>query len=50
MSGWELGTRIAIAVLLVGSVAVFVWFIGDALRLFRTRRPGKPLRPPPDGR
>ena len=50
MSGWELGTRIAIVVLLVGSVAVFAWFIGDALRLFEGRRRGKALRPPPDGR
>lgn len=37
MSGWELGTWLAIGVLLVGSVAVFAWFAGDALRLLRKR-------------
>ena len=42
MSGWELGTRIAIGVLLAGSIAVFGWFLRDALRLLRqrTRRDG----------
>ena len=38
MSGWEIGTWIAIGVLFVGSVAVFLWFLGDALRLLRKRR------------
>lgn len=37
MSAWEIGTRVAIGVLLVGSVAVFGWFLGDAIRLFRRR-------------
>lgn len=41
MSGWELGTWAAIACLTFGSVAVFVWFLGDAIRLFRRRRARK---------
>ena len=39
MSIWELGTWCAIGVLAVGSVAVFVWFLRDAARIIRSRRP-----------
>ena len=42
MSAWEIGTWAAIVGLTVGSVAVFVWFLSDALRLFRRRRAGRP--------
>ena len=42
MSAGEIGTWAAIVGLTVGSVAVFVWFLGDALRLFRRRRAGRP--------
>ena len=38
MSGWEIATWAAIGGLSVGSVAVFVWFLGDAVRLFKRRR------------
>jgi hypothetical protein len=38
MSGWEIGTWAAIVVLTVGSIAVFIWFLGDAIKLFRKRR------------
>ena len=38
MSGWEIGTRVAIVCLSAGSIAVFVWFLGDAIRLFKRRR------------
>ena len=48
MSGWEIGTRLAIVVLLAGSIGVFAWFLGDALRLFRRRRAGPDLPPPSD--
>ena len=41
MSGWELATRAAIFGLSFGSIAVFVWFLGDAIRLFRQRRARK---------
>ena len=37
MSGWEIGTRAAIVVLGVGSIAVFAWFLRDAIRLLRER-------------
>ena len=40
MSGWEIGTWAAIAGLSFGSIAVFVWFLGDALKILRRRRPG----------
>ncbi len=35
MNGWDLMTWISIAVLVLGSAAVFVWFLRDAVRLFR---------------
>lgn len=35
MSGWTLWTWVSVAVLVVGSVAVFAWFLRDARRLFR---------------
>jgi hypothetical protein len=35
MSAWELFTWISIAVLVLGSGAVFAWFLRDALRLLR---------------
>jgi hypothetical protein len=38
MSGWELGTWAAIVGLTFGSIAVFLWFLGDAIKLFRQRR------------
>jgi hypothetical protein len=38
MSGWEIGTWAAIICLSAGSIAVFVWFLGDAIRLFKRRR------------
>lgn len=38
MSVWAIGTWAAIFTLCVGSVAVFVWFLSDALRLLRKRR------------
>jgi len=38
MSGWQLGTWAAIGTLTVGSLAVFAWFLGDAIRLFQRRR------------
>ena len=40
MSGWQLGTLAAIVGLSVGSIAVFLWFLRDAIRLFRRRRRG----------
>jgi hypothetical protein len=38
VSALELWTRIAIAVLIVGSLAVFVWFVRDLLRMMREDR------------
>jgi hypothetical protein len=35
MSGWELGTWISIGVLVFGSLAVFGWFLVDAVRWWR---------------
>jgi hypothetical protein len=35
MSGWELATLASIAVLVLGSLAVFVWFLFDAVRWLR---------------
>jgi hypothetical protein len=35
MSRWEVWTWIAIAVLIFGSIGAFVWFLRDAVRLFR---------------
>lgn len=35
MSAWEAWTWIAIAVLMFGSVAAFVWFLRDVARLFQ---------------
>ncbi len=55
MNAWELWTRIAIAVLELGSIAVFAWFLVEVVRLARARH----RRPPeadggdessPDGR
>ena len=36
------GAALLAFVVAVGSVAVFVWFLSDALRLFRRRRAGRP--------
>jgi hypothetical protein len=33
MSAWSLWTWISIAILSVGSIAVFVWFLVDILRI-----------------
>jgi hypothetical protein len=35
MSRWELWTWLAIAVLIFGSIGAFIWFLRDAVRLFR---------------
>lgn len=35
MTKWEVYTWLAIGVLVVGSLAVFGWFLRDALRLYR---------------
>jgi hypothetical protein len=35
MSRWELYTWVSIVVLVAGSIAVFAWFLRDALRLYR---------------
>jgi len=50
MSAWEIGTWAAIVGLTFGSIAVFAWFLGDAIRLLRRRRRGGgvPLEPPRD--
>lgn len=42
MSAWAVATWIAIVTLGVGSIAVFVWFLGDAWRLLRRRRGAGP--------
>jgi hypothetical protein len=43
---WDLATWLAVTVLVLGSVAIFVWFAVDALRLYRRlgerRREGAP--------
>ena len=44
--GWELWTRLAIAVLELGSVAVFAWFLVDVVRLAARRRDGRGEDPP----
>ncbi len=41
MSAWEFWTWVAIAVLVFGSIAAFIWFLRDAVRLFR-QEPGSP--------
>jgi hypothetical protein len=45
LSTWELATWLSIATLVFGSLAVFVWFLGDALRWWRADREKTP--PPP---
>ncbi|HEX6938636.1 MAG TPA: hypothetical protein VF158_04440 [Longimicrobiales bacterium] len=35
MNGWDVFTWVAIAVLIVGAVGVFAWFLRDAAKLFR---------------
>lgn len=39
MSGWALATNVAIGILIVGSLAVFVWFLLEVLRI-AARWPG----------
>jgi hypothetical protein len=43
---WELATWVAVAVLVPGSVAIFVWFVADAVKLYHRfgarRRDGAP--------
>lgn len=43
MSGWALATDLAIWTLILGSVAVFGWFLAEVARLA-----GRSGRPPPD--
>lgn len=35
MSGWGIATVVAIWTLLIGSVAVFVWFLSEVVRVAR---------------
>lgn len=42
MSGWALATHVAVWVLIVGSLAVFGWFLAEVVRLARKRRRGSP--------
>lgn len=46
MTALELWTRVAIWILIGGSIAVFGWFLRDLLRLARPRR----RTPPPEER
>lgn len=43
MSGWAVATGLAVWILILGSVAVFGWFLAEVARLARRRK-----RPPPD--
>ena len=45
VAAWEAWTRIAIAILEVGSVAVFAWFLVDVVRRARAWRRGEDDRP-----
>lgn len=36
MSALELWTRVAVAVLIFGSMGVFVWFVRDLIRMVRS--------------
>lgn len=38
MNGWAVATDLAIWTLILGSVAVFVWFLAEVLRLGRRPR------------
>ena len=38
MSAWTIATWASIVVLALGSLAVFAWFLVDAVRLLRARR------------
>lgn len=38
MSGWAIATWVSIVALGGGSLAVFAWFLRDALRMLRRRR------------
>jgi hypothetical protein len=40
MSVWQLATWVAVLCLIVGSIAVFAWFLRDALALLRRRDRG----------
>ena len=44
MSGWELATWVSIVLLVFGSIAVFIWFLVDAVRWLRTH-PDRRTRP-----
>lgn len=48
MSSWEIWTRIAIAILVFGSVAVFAWFLVEVVALARGRRSTRETREDPD--
>jgi hypothetical protein len=48
VNGWALATHVAIWTLIVGSVAVFAWFLSEAIRLTtRGRRPPTDVDAPP---
>lgn len=38
MSAWTIATWAAIAILGAGSIAVFAWFLRDAVRILKSRR------------
>lgn len=46
MSGWALATELAIWTLILGSVAVFGWFLAEVARL--ARRPERAAPDQPD--
>jgi hypothetical protein len=50
MMSWDAFTWLAIAILIFGSVAVFAWFLTEALRLLRQfqRRPPADVTDHPD--
>ena len=42
MNKWDVFTWLSIAVLILGSLAIFAWFLHDAVKLFRSV--GRPRR------
>lgn len=38
MSGWSIFTAVAVWTLLIGSVAVFAWFLAEVVRIARRDR------------
>lgn len=47
MNRWDIISWISIAVLIFGSIAIFAWFLFDAVKLMRAlgRPPGRARRP-----